>query len=192
MAVLFDTNILLLVLDPSAPPPIDPATGVPLVDGAERIDYLVRTLSKARTDVLVPTPVLTEVLCKAGAAVPRYVQLLQKSPFRLAPFDTRAAIQCAEALAFHLNERGKGRPKKSAPPEGMPGARGKIKFDRQVVAIGQVNRVTAIYSDDEDVFKEARRIGIDVVRSHDLPVDPDKAQSKLFTHTQYPPETGSW
>ena len=188
MAVLFDTNILLLVLDQSAPPPIDPATGLRLADGAERIDYLVRTLSKSRTDVIIPTPVLTEVLCKAGDASPQYVQLLQKSPFRLTPFDTRAAIQCAEALAFRLNEKGKGRPRKTPEPESVPGARGKINFDRQVVAIGQVNRVTAVYSDDEDVFKEARRVGIAVFRSHDLPADPETAQSKLFPRANDQPD----
>lgn len=133
--VVFDTSVLLLVLEPTASAPIDPATSLPLTHAAERIDYLIKGLSRARNTVLIPTPVLAEVLSKAGLAGPQYVQLLQRAPFKIAPFDTRAAIECAAGLAHHFNL------KKSAklPDMGVPGARAKLKFDQQVVAIALAN-----------------------------------------------------
>lgn len=190
MSVLFDTSVLLFILDPAAPPPLDPATKAPLTDAAARVEYLVKTLSKAKTEVLIPTPVLTEVLCLAGGAGPGYVQILQASPFKLAPFDVRAAIECADALAVHLAGTKKTREKKAEP--GIPGARAKAKFDRQIVAIGRVNRVTTIYSDDADVFKEAGRVGINVVSSPELPLDPADAQGRFTSSPDDPPDRGSW
>ena len=173
MAVLFDTNILLLVLQPDALPPIDISTGERLKYVDERINYLIRRLSKAKTDVLIPTPVLTEVLCGAGGAKAQYIQHLQREPFKVVPFDMRAAIDCADLLAFQLATKPKGKAK------GTPGARDKIKFDRQIVAIGKTHRVDAIYSDDEDVFKEAKRVGLKVIRSFELERDPATSQAKL-------------
>ena len=38
--VVFDTSILLLVLDPQAKPPIAPTTQMPVERAAERIEYL--------------------------------------------------------------------------------------------------------------------------------------------------------
>lgn len=185
MAVLFDSNFLLLVLQPGVPAPLDPATGTPLSHCEERINYLVRQLSKSRTDVLIPTPVLTEVLCLAGAAKAQYIQQLQQAPFSVVPFDVRAAIDCAELLAAHFGNKTNGKAK----PPGKPGARDKVKFDRQIVAIAKSRQVEAIYSDDEDVVKEAARVGIKVVRSHELERDPATRQGKLdLSH----PEAGTF
>lgn len=179
MAVLFDTNVLMLVLQPAAPAPIDPVTGERLTHVEERVNYLIRRLSKIKTDVLIPTPVLAEILCGAGSARTQYLQHLQKEPFRVVPFDVRAAIDCADLLALPVPSKRKG----------TPGLRAKIKFDRQIVAIAKTHAVEALYSDDEDVFKEARRLGLRVVRSFDLERDPELMQGKLDLED---PEAGSW
>lgn len=176
-AVALDTSVLLLILQPSAPPPTDPATNAPLMHAAERINYLVKTLSQTRSTVLVPTPVLAEVLTNAGAAGPQFVLQLQRAPFKIAHFDTRAAIECAAGVAYHLARQKKSRGK--AAQQGVPGARAKMKFDQQVVAIAQVNGASVIYSDDDDVYAEGRRVGIAVTRSFELPRDPSTAQTKL-------------
>ena len=173
MPVLFDTNILLLLLQPDAKPPLDPQTGLPLEHAADRIDYLVRSLTKRRVEVLIPAPVLTEVLCNAKAATTQYIEQLQLSPFRIAAFDTRAAIECSQLLVHHH------RTKKITKGQTALGGRGKINLDRQIVAISVVNRVELIYSDDEDVFKEAGRVGIKVSRSVDLVRNPGNLQSRL-------------
>jgi hypothetical protein len=56
--VVFDTSAIVLALDDRALPPTDPSTGKPVERCKERIEYLLATLSKAHTPVLIPTPVL--------------------------------------------------------------------------------------------------------------------------------------
>jgi hypothetical protein len=177
MLVVFDSNVLLPVLRPGLPPPLDPKTGKPVEHFDEKLAYLVGTLSRSRSTILIPAPVLTEVLCRAGAAGPALAQQLQQAPFQVAPFDIRAAIDCADLLAFHFARKGNGRSKSGA--QGAPGGRDKVKFDRQVVAIAKSRAVDAIYSDDEDVAKEGARVGVKVVRTSDLERDPATRQGKL-------------
>jgi len=168
MAVLFDTSVLLLAIHPNASLPIDPVTGQAVEHAKQRVDYLIRKLSKARTIVVIASPVLSEMLVRAGKATNEYVQHFQQSPFRIVPFDTRAAIECADAIhRYGIKGKGKENP------------RAKIKFDRQIVAIAQVAKVETIYSDDEDIFKYGAQASIKVIRSYELELDPDDRQHKL-------------
>lgn len=168
MAVLFDTSVLLLAMHPDAALPIDPATQQPVEHARQRVDYLIRKLSKAREKVVIPSPVLAEILVHAGKSTNEYVQNFQQSPFRIAPFDTRAAIECADAIhRYGIKGKGKENP------------RAKIKFDRQIIAVAQVERAEAIYSDDEDIFKYGAQVGIKVIRSYELELDPEDRQRNL-------------
>ena len=92
MLVVFDSNVLLPVVRQGLPPPLDPKTGKPVEHFDEKLAYLASTLSKSRSTILIPTPVLTEVLCHAGTGGPALAQQLQQAPFQVAPFDIRAAI----------------------------------------------------------------------------------------------------
>lgn len=176
-AVVFDTSIMLLVLNPDAKPPLDPETEQPLEHAKQRVDYLIRKLSKAKTQVVVPSPALSELLVHAGAAVNDYVSKLHQSPFAVAPFDTRAAIECAQAISKHgIKSKGTANP------------RAKIKFDRQIVAIAQVSRAETIYSDDADIFAYGKQAGIKVVRSYELELDPDDRQHKLDLEAPQAPD----
>lgn len=179
MSVLFDTSILLLALQPDAKPPADPETGEPIEHAKQRVEYLIRALSKSKTKVIIPAPVLSEVLVHAGDAANDYVQLLQQSPFRIAPFDTRAAIECGDAIAQNgLRSKGKENP------------RAKVKFDNQIVAIAKVERVDRIYSDDAHIHTLANRVGLDVTRSFELELDPDDRQGRLALVQAGDEETG--
>lgn len=167
-AVVFDTSVLLLAIHPDASPPSDPETQEPLEHAKQRIDYLIRKLHKARSKVVIPSPALSELLVHAGAAVNDYVQKLQQTPFSVAPFDTRAAIECAQAVRkYGIKGKGQNNP------------RAKIKFDRQIVAIAQVAGADTIYSDDADIYSYGKQVGIKVVRSHELELDPEDRQHKL-------------
>jgi hypothetical protein len=64
--VLIDATTLLLLLDSDARPPRDPATKKPLEKCKERIEFLIETLSEAGSRVVVPTPVLSELLVRRG------------------------------------------------------------------------------------------------------------------------------
>ena len=88
--VIFDSSTLLLVLDPKAKPPTDPNTGKSVERAADRIDHLISTLDKNGKKVIIPTPVLSEVLVKAGNATQQYLEIMNKrSVFRIAPFDQK-------------------------------------------------------------------------------------------------------
>ena len=168
MTVLFDTSTLLLALQPDAKAPLDPATEEPLEHAKQRVEYLIKKLSKARARVIIPAPVLSEVLVHAGDAANDYILILQQSPFRVAPFDTRAAIECADSIAkFGLKSKGR------------ENTRAKVKFDRQIVAIAKVEQVDTIFSDDQHIYAIAKHSGLKVVRSFELELDPDDRQGKL-------------
>lgn len=168
MTVLFDTSTLLLALQPDASPPLDPDTNLPLEHAKQRVDFLIKTLSKNKTKVVIPAPVLAEVLVHAGDAANDYVQILQTSPFRVAPFDTRAAIECADAISrFGLKAKGK------------ENTRAKVKFDRQIVAIAKVEQVETIYSDDGHIETIAKQFGLKVIRTFELERDPADRQGHL-------------
>jgi predicted nucleic acid-binding protein len=114
-------------------------------------------LAKKRERILIPTPVLGEVLVHSGNARAQHVQILKKAArFRIAPFDEVAAIQAAEALEKDLKD---GFTIKS----GAKSERAVIKVDRQIVQIAKIEQVRFIYSNDEGVAKLGERAGISVI-----------------------------
>jgi predicted nucleic acid-binding protein len=166
--VVFDTSILLLLLQPNAKPPLDQRTKKPLLHPQERIEYLVKRLSKAQIKIIVPTPVLTELLFYSGAATEKYLERLQNRPFNIAPFGTRAAVECSIMLRKHGHK-----------DAGKKDSRAKVIFDRQIIAIAKVEKADTVYSDDEKVIKYSADAGIKAVTSFDLELDPDSRQGNL-------------
>ena len=101
--VVFDTSTIVLTISPEAKPPLDPATKAPLTQCKERIDYLISTLSKAKTSILIPTPVLSEFLVKAGPLKHEQLEKFSESKsFEIAAFDKRAAIELSELIDADL------------------------------------------------------------------------------------------
>jgi hypothetical protein len=95
--VIFDSAVLTLIVWEHAQGPLDNSTGRPLEHCKERMELLVHSLQKSKQTILIPTPVLSEVLTIAGPSGLRYVGIIQKSSaFKIAPFDTLAAIELAE------------------------------------------------------------------------------------------------
>ena len=64
--VIFDTNFLLLLLDPDVDVPTDLATEQPLTRAKERVEHLIAGLSQQRETIGIPTPVIAEILVHAG------------------------------------------------------------------------------------------------------------------------------
>ena len=60
--------------------------------------------------------------------------------------------------------------------EGLSSSWNKIKFDRQIVAIAKVAKVSTIYSDDKNLGKIAEAQGIDVITFRELPLPPEDSQ----------------
>ena len=81
----FDAAMLLLLLRPDAGAPLDPQTGKPVEFVEERISRLITQLEKRKTQIVIPTPALSEVLVRAGAAAAEYVNTINSmTVFRIA------------------------------------------------------------------------------------------------------------
>lgn len=171
--VVFDATILLPILWPEVPPPIDANTGRPVTQFRDRIDYLVQTLETNKSKIILPTPALSEILVRAGDASSEYLtKISSASAFKIVPFDTRAAVEVAVMTRGSLNQRERlHRPNQTI---------AKLKYDRQIVAIAKVEGASVIYSDDDDIRKIAHAGGISVVRTSDLPLPPEDPQTSFI------------
>jgi hypothetical protein len=170
VTVAFDASVLLPLLNPNIPGPIDPATGKPLESCRERVDYLIQSLEEHRTKIIIPTPALSEILVHADRAGPEYLARIRSSrAFKIETFDERAAAEVAFMIHEELRPLGKKRRKQAIQTWA------KVKFDRQIVAITKVNNASIIYSDDNGVRSFAQQSGLTVIGLAQLPLPPPKA-----------------
>jgi predicted nucleic acid-binding protein len=157
--VLFDAGILIKLLDAKTP------------DGQrEKLDYLIATLQKTKTKILIPTPALSEFYVKADPDV--LANFKGKSAFIIASFDEKAALECSISVADAILSRDKKAAQPDAPWQ-------KIKFDHQIVAIAKCNGATTIYSEDAGLRKFAELLGLEALSTDDLPDNPALKQQKL-------------
>ena len=163
--VVFDATVLLPILWPGVPVPSHPQTGQPVERFRDRIDLLVANLEKNRTKIIIPTPALSEILVRTGAAGSEYLaQINAQSAFRIVAFDARAAVEVAAMTRSAIDAGDKS--------GGVDGTWNKIKYDRQIVAIAKVEDATALYSDDSGVRVFGKGIGLTVIGSWELPLPP--------------------
>jgi hypothetical protein len=143
----------------------------PIPDAKARVDFLLSDLSGRGDQILIPTPALSEILVRSGRARNTIIQKLTKNPrFVLTAFDLRAALELAVMTDAALARSDKR--------DGSPATWAKVKFDRQIVAIAKVERVSCIYSEDDDVRSIGMREGLSVLGVSDI-VIPRGTQFKL-------------
>jgi hypothetical protein len=170
--VVLDTTTLLFLLYPNVPPPLDPNTKLPVDRAKDRITHLIHDFEKAKTRVLIPTPVLSELLVRIGPDKQAIVGEIQKRQvFQIEAFDARAAIELA-----HLMD-GNGQVQNSVDPTQ---SKAKVKFDRQIIAIAKVHGVSNIYSDDGGIHTIGKKNGFNVIQTCELPLPPVDAQSDFW------------
>ena len=171
MILAVDSSVLALLINPDAVPSKDPATGSPLVYARERIAGLLTNMS-ANDTLIVPTPVLAELLVKAGEGGPALLQQLQgQARIRVSPFDQRAAVELALMTREALNS-GSKRGSSDQPWQ-------KVKFDRQIISIARVAGAKRIYADDGGLTAFARQVGMDAISTWELPIP--EGIDNLFT-----------
>jgi predicted nucleic acid-binding protein len=168
--VVIDATMLMLLFRPNVPARVVDSTGKPIEHVHERINYLVKTLEGIKSRIVIPTPVLSEILVRATAEETQRIleEINRVEVFRVEPFETRAAIEVAVMTRTALaggNKRGISE---------APWA--KVKFDRQIVAIARVMQASAIYTDDEDLAGTAEVVHIPTFGIADLALPPETAQ----------------
>ncbi|MGH9904795.1 MAG: hypothetical protein ACRD8U_04315 [Pyrinomonadaceae bacterium] len=169
--IAFDTSTIVLTLDPDkARPPTDPATGLLLTNCKRRVDYLISKLDQANEGILIPTPILSEYLVRAGPNRNEYIKkFLSSKNFVVGAFDQRAAIELALLNDPDLNAGVVLDDKTTW---------AKIKFDRQIVSIAKVHGVSCIYAGDNGLATCARANGIRAVMTWELPEPPEAPEDK--------------
>jgi hypothetical protein len=167
-ACVFDTTFMLLLTDGLALAPPSPQftdQRAASDHARDRLTFLLETLDDERAQIIIPTPVLTELLASARSDVSATLGVLNGlARIRMESFGQLAAIECAEMLRRMV--RGSG-------------PKAKVKFDHQIVAIAKVVRATTVYSDDHDVKALCGREGLACRGVWDLPPRPVNPQSSL-------------
>ena len=128
----------------------------------EKYDLFENLIKQKKIIIAIPTPVITELL--SGPVKKVSNEVLGKN-IKVLPFDYRASIECADIFGYKNKQK---------EPEG---SKAKIKFDCQIIAIAKANNITTIYTNDEQLTKRAKKLGIEVISSEELPLE---AQPSLF------------
>lgn len=174
--VVVDSTILLLLLQPNAAPP-RADDGEEITEPVARVEQLITDLQKSRERVLLPTPVLAEVLVRASSTESALIveRIAKYSIFEIVAFDQRAAIEHASLIRSEPPHRSPRSTSRRDPAETWA----KMKFDRQIVAIARVHNASRVYSDDGGLQKLCRRIKLPVFGLTDLPLPAAKMQREL-------------
>lgn len=171
MQVLVDTNALIYLLDRR-----------PKDDLRVRLEGLVRDIEKTGGQLIIPTLVVAEYLVNADAAREAVLTRLVGSKFiRVAAFDMRAALECADMDSLARASGNKRSPfRKDRGPEWQ-----KIKVDRQIVAIAKAHKATVV-GGDSDVESICSWAGVAHMLVKDLPIPEDARQLHLVEHPPAP------
>ncbi len=171
--VVIDTTILMLIFRRGVPQRLTDAHGNVIDHAQGRIDYLVKTLECLKSTIVIPTPVLSELLVGVGPQETQSIldEIRKARVFRVEPFETRAAIEVA-LMTRNAKAGGDKKGGSSAPWA-------KVKFDRQIIAIAKVVQASAIYTDDDDIVSIAKLVNIPTIGLADLELPPETAQGIL-------------
>lgn len=166
MIVVLDATVLVYFLDDKAKPPKQKGAERVVERCRERVEYLIDSLQASKAKIIVPTPVLAEVLVGAGGSASEWLRILTTSKhFRLAPFDERAAIEFAATQAS----------RSAAGVKSASSTWAQAKFDAQIMAIAAVEGADTIYSDDSHI-KRLSGTRFAVIGIEDLPLPPKDPQ----------------
>jgi predicted nucleic acid-binding protein len=114
-------------------------------------------------ELLIPAPVVTEILCPYDGGHPKFssVQYNISSDFRILPFDFKSAVKAAELLNAYKDD---GELKEMLKNEGYnEDLSTKIKYDIQIVAIALAYNLQGIISEERNAIKRYAEGKMDVL-----------------------------
>lgn len=161
--IAFDTTALSLVWVPGATAR-NRRTQKPIKHAKERLEALIDRIAANDDVILIPTPVLSEVIVKIPSKAHELIEYIRSSPwYRVESFDAAAALELGLRTAKAISDGDKR--------EGINDATWtKIKFDRQIISIAMVNNASEIISDDGDIAAIGERWNFPVKSIEDLPI----------------------
>jgi predicted nucleic acid-binding protein len=171
--VVIDASMLMLLFRSDVPARATDAKAKPISYVPERLAYLVKTIEAGQSHIVIPTPVLSELLVRTTPQETQRIleEINSAAVFRIEPFETRAAIELAVMTREALTAGSK--------KGGSEQSWAKVKFDRQIVAIARVAQATAIYTDDDNLAAMAKTVGIQPIGLAELALPPETAQGQF-------------
>jgi rRNA-processing protein FCF1 len=169
MKIVVDTSVLIFMVDRHAPAPIDRHTGKAVLHCRERIEGLIEGLDEAAAVLIVPTPVLSELLICSDTRQPEVLAALTgKRTVQVASFDQMAAVENAQLRRSKINGRKRGETKKE------------VSFDLQILAIARANQADLVLTDDENLRKRCDRAGVKAMGIAELSLPDSKRQISML------------
>jgi hypothetical protein len=178
--IALDTTSLSLLFIPGATVSRVGST-VPIKLAKERLNALVEKIASTNDQILIPTPVLSELMVKItpDQINELLVQLHGSVWFRVESFDAAAAVELGIRTAKAIAEGDKREGLADAPWT-------KIKFDRQIVAIAVMAQASEIISDDPHLKAIGDRWGIKVTSIEELPIPSEFIPPPLLAGLEQP------
>lgn len=180
--IAVDTSALTILLNPNARIPADPQSGEPISYARDRILGFVARIEKERRKLVIPTPVVAELLTAIGPNTADYLRVInRKAVFQVLPFDEISAIE----LAFLNRDVFASSDQKTGAEPWQ-----KMKVDRQIIAVTKVAKCGAILTGDRGLASRAKLCNIEPLSIADLPV-PDQARQHemdFAEHEELPAE----
>jgi predicted nucleic acid-binding protein len=159
--IVVDTSVLVFLADPHAAAPLDTKTGKPVPHCTERIEGLIEGLDESGAVMVIPTPVLSELLiCVGNAQAEVLATVTGKRSVVVAPFDQMAAVENAQLRRSKASRKKRGETKKE------------VSFDLQILAIA--------LTDDRNLRRRCLQTGMKVKGIADLALPDSKRQMLLL------------
>ena len=174
--IAFDTTTLSAIWVPGALAS-NRTSKRPIKHAKERVDALVERLAADDDVIVIPAPVLSEIIVKIPDKADELLKRIKGSPwFRVEGFDAAAAVELGLRTARAMAAGDKR--------EGSQADWTKVKFDRQIVSIAMVVGASEIISDDGDVAAVCERWGFPFRSIESLPIPEDLIPPPLLAHLE--------
>ncbi|MDQ1815744.1 type II toxin-antitoxin system VapC family toxin [Massilia sp. CCM 9210] len=152
--ILFDANVLVEL------------SRLETSETKERIQGLLSELSISKTVIGIPAPAWAEYLCGSDASASVFSTAFRSRAYvQILPFDD---ISAYEAALLHQEIVGATGTKKGRSTLAWQ----QVKIDRQILAIARQYRVSAIYTNDDDMIADAQILKIPCFRPHEVQLKP--------------------
>lgn len=141
-------------------------------DNKARLDFVLNAASEHKQKIVVGMPAVAEYLVRTDVAGLEWLEKLQRrAGVQLAPFDLKAAYECAQLDRAALGAGDK--------KDGSEEPWQKIKVDRQLIGIAKATSCTAVVSGDDSVRANALRVGMKAFRIDELELPMSAKQVPL-------------
>jgi predicted nucleic acid-binding protein len=148
--ILFDANVLVAL------------SRLEISETKERIQGLVSELRLSKTVIGIPAPAWAEYLCGSDASASILSTAFRSRTYvRILPFDDIGAYEVALIHQEIVSATGSKKGHSTYPWQ-------QVEIDRQILAIARQYRVSAIYTNDDNMIADAGILNITCLRPQDV------------------------